>query len=40
MHTNIKNVRVEQKGDHQPLLRAVLKLVKFLHCDKTKCNCS
>lgn len=28
MHANIEN---EQEGDHQPLLKAELKLAKFLH---------
>ena len=31
MHTNTKIVRIEKEGDRQPLLRAELKLVKFLH---------
>ena len=31
MHTNTIIVRTEQEGDRQPLLRAELKLVKFLH---------
>ena len=31
MHTNIKIIHMEQRGDRQPLLRAELKLVKFLH---------
>lgn len=30
-HTNIQIARTEQAGDRQPLLRAELKLVKFLH---------
>ena len=31
MHTNTKIVRIEHERDRQPLLRAELKLVKFLH---------